>query len=274
MSVITAVDDGTLAEVFDALRSEVDAERDRTVAEIDAFAGFAERVSDLRPSQPSPGRPGGGGVTGGALSLDPQSRSSPGPADDAAAVRAAYEETVMSLPFYDDAYGESYEANVLEEFGPDVGTVLIQSGTFTPTVQSLLLSKVSEAISARETLRDTCDRERESIDWAEGELTRIRDEVEAIQIGDPEEWDFDALVVYHDTLGELAKECEQVAARRQADIDSCRHDFSLHEEEPDVGAFLYEEFPVTYPVLYLCSDLARRIESVRVDVERAVSGRP
>lgn len=274
MSLVTTVEEGALDEVLNSIRRVLRAERTRTEIEREAFEEFATRITKLQPSN----NPSAGDVehsepqdAGGVVALSYNPRSGLCATDDLTTIRHAYEETVMSVPFYEAEYGDTYEGSIREEFGPDVATVLTQSDCFSPIAKQLLLAKVDQSRAERETLIETCERERESVDEAAAVLKSIDDELQSVESIPFDDHRFGALEAHWTRLSTLQDKCESVVNMRQATINHHRTEYSLPVDAPDICVYLYEELETAYPILYLCSDLARRVENSRQQVERAIS---
>lgn len=274
MSGTATVGDGPLNEVFDSVRESLSAEQKRTEIERDAFEEFATRITDLQSSS-EPFAPNAAHKepqdAGGAVALQSQPVTEPSATDELATIRNAYEETVMSVPFYEAEYGDTYEESIRAEFGPDIATALTQSDSLSSVAKQVLLAKIEQARTEREELIETCEREHASVDEAATVLKPIDEELQSVESTSFDDHGFGALEAQRTRLLTLKDKCEQAAATRQATIHRHRTKYSLPVDAPDICVYLYEEFETAYPILCLCSDLARRIENCRQQVESALS---
>jgi len=274
MSVTATGRNRPLNEVVDSIRQSLRAEQKRTEIERDTFDEFAARITDLQsssePFAPSADRKVFQDASG-AVALRSQPVSEPSPTDELATIRNAYEETVMSVPFYEAEYGDTYEESIRAEFGPDIGTALTQSDSLSPVAKQALLAKVEQARSEREGLIETCEREFASVDEAASVLKPIDEELQSVESISFDGHGFGALEAHWARLSVLKDKCEHAATIRQATIHRHRTKYSLPVDAPDICVYLYEEFETAYPILSLCSDLARRIEESRQQVEHAMS---
>lgn len=274
MFIVTTVEEGTLDEVLDSVRRALHAERNRTEIEREAFKEFANRITDVQPSnKPSAWSSEHSELreANGAVALQSKPVSGPCATDELATIRNAYEETVMNVPFYEAEYGDTYGESIREEFGPDVATALTQSDCFSPTAKQALLTKVKQARTERELLIETCERERESVDEAVTVLKPVGVELRSFESIPFDDQGFDALEAHWNRLLTIKDKCEQAATTRQATIHHHRTEYNLPVDAPDICVYLYKEFETTYPILSLCSDLARRAENGRQQVECAMS---
>lgn len=243
----------------EAVEDRLDRERRRTVDELEAFRDFRGRVRELSPAAAHTGPPAAAAV-GNGTGADP------------ADVRLAYRETVMSVPHYERAYGDTYEQSVREEFGPDVGTALVRASTFDRRHKTALLSAVRSCERERERFVDLLVAERDSIERAAETLIPLADQLAAF-----DEMDFaaeppPALDAYRARLGVLADRAETVAADRQADLDEVSARFDLPNDRPEVTAYFYQDFPATHPVLALAAEAGTRASALRRRVELSLAG--
>lgn len=277
MSITTAVEDETLPAAFDRIRESLRAERTRTQAELAAFEAFGDRVADIQSTtagrQPTADQPLGHG-NGGAVAVGTRPAGRGAAPDPAEAIRTAYAETVMSLPFYESEYGEPYAESVRAEFGQELGTALTESACLGPACLDALQRKLEQIRTERRNLIETCEQEAESIDQAAADLRSVADEVASMEVRSADDRDFGALEAKWTRLGVLLDHVEDATAERQAVIDHHRAQYHLPVDAPDICAYLYAELPTSYPVLYLCSDLARDVEALRERIERAIQTAP
>lgn len=177
----------------------------------------------------------------------------------------------MSVPFYEAEYDDTSEESIQAEFGPDIATALIQSDDLSTIAIEVLLAKVEQARSEREALIETCECDQASVDEASTVLKPIAEELQAIESICFDDRGFGALEAHRDRLLTLTDKCEHAATTRQTTIHRHRTAYSLPIDAPDICMYLYDEFDTAYPILSFCSDLARRIENCRLQVERAMS---
>lgn len=273
----STVEERRVEEVVGSMRRALRTERERTELERDAFEAFADRITELQPSSSPPAvnsEPGSPQGMGGAAALQSTPVSRPSTSNKHSAIRNAYEETVMSVPFYEAEYGDTYEESIHGEFGPGVATAMTQPGGFSPLAKQFLLGKIKQARTDRVALLETCDRERDSVDDVATMLMPIVDGLRAIESSSFEEEGFDALASRRKKLRTLETRCEQTATMRQATIHRHRPKHNLPIDAPDICVYLYTELESSYPLLSLCIQLSQRIEDARQHVERALSTSP
>lgn len=274
MSVIATVRDRPLSEVVDSIRQSLHAEQKRTEIERNAFEKFATRITDLqsssKPFTPSADQ-GEFQDTSGTVALKSQPVSEPSPTDELATIRNAYQETIISVPFYEVEYGDTYEESIRVEFGPDIAIALTQSDSLSPVAKQALFAKIEQARSEREVLIETCEREFASVDEAASVLKPIDEELQSVESISFDDHGFGALEAHWTRLLILKDKCEHATIIRQATIHPHPTECSLPVDAPDICVYLYEKFETSYPILCLCADLARRIEDSRQQIEHAMS---
>lgn len=274
MPVTATVGDTSLEKVLDSIRQSLQVEQNRTEVERDAFEAFANKITDLQPTSgpvPSSAERTELQSAGGTVALQSQPASGPNVTDELATIRTAYEETVMSTPFYEAEYGDTYEESIQAEFGPDIAAVLTQSDSLSPVAKRVLLAKIEQARTEREVLLETCEREHASVDEAATVLKSIDEELQSVESIAFDDQGFGALEAHRDRLLTLKDKCDHAASIRQATIHHHRTEYSLPVDAPDICVYLYDEFETPYPILSLCSDLTRRMKQCRQQVERAMS---
>lgn len=274
MSVATTVGDEPLDEVLDSIRQAIQAERNRTEIERDAFAEFAARIADVQPSSKpfaSSTKPNELQDASGVVALQSRPVSEPGATDQLDRIRNAYQETVMSVHFYEAEYGDTYEESIRAEFGHDIAVSLTQSYSLSPVAKRGVLAKIEQARTEREALIESCEREHASVDEAATGLEPIHEELQSAESIPFDDLGFGALDARRTRLLTLKDKCEPVAITRQATIHHHHTEYDLPVDAPDICSYLYAEFDTAYPILHLCSDLTRRMENCRERVERAMS---
>jgi hypothetical protein len=270
MTPPTDIDVATVDELVDTVQSVLEEERERTTEELQAFEAFTDRVANLQPSH-SPHRNSVGTGQHGEGPVVAGSSAASQSIDDPAAIRRAYEETVMDVSFYDAEYGDDYEESVRSELGPEIAVAVTQPNCFGTTAKRALLTRIERAKRERERLLETCKRERDSLDDAASTLRSIGEELDTLSEVPLEQQRFGTLDAYRTRTQTLETQCDEVAATRQQIITQQRDRHQFGPDEPDFCNYLYKDIEPTYPILLLCSELARRATEQRKRVERAMS---
>lgn len=117
---------------------------------------------------------------------------------------------------------------------------------------------------------ETCVRERESLDATAETLCSVVSELDSIGALDPAADPVGTLEAWWNRLSRLREYCEEASENRQADINEQRSQYDLHIDAPDVRVYLYGSHHSAYPILTVCADLARRIDTIQTRHERAI----
>ncbi|WP_426963140.1 DUF7260 family protein [Haloparvum alkalitolerans] len=243
-----------IAAASDALRVE----RRKIVDEREAFAAFRDRLERIA-AEAVPAR-------------GPPLRSRVDPAGRGLrAVKAAYEETVMSVPHFAADYDETYEASVEAEFGADLALILTGQSAFDDRSRRTLIDRTETAIEERSVFLDTLDAEAESLEHGASVVAALREAVADLTDGRHADRDFGALDARRAQVPVLRRKCDALAARRQADLREQRRRMRLPSSFPNVPAYLYAGLDDRYPVLAAVGELGSRLDEARRDLERALA---
>jgi hypothetical protein len=219
-------------------------ERRRTADELEALQAFEDRVRTMTPEEQSFNERQPVGVTAAAAR----------PATGLKKVRDAYESTVMSVPHYLEEYDDSYVESLIGEFSPEIASALTGGTEFNSRCKRALLSAVSNAQTARESL-----------------LEAIREEYEEFRSLQFNEKQFGTLDAYRARLNVVTQQCEELSERRQAAIFDQRRIQRLPADVPDVTVYFYQSLDVDYPVMSLVAELVDTIADLKNRVERAMT---
>lgn len=250
----------TETDVLSAAGDRLAVEGRRIEDELAAFAAFEDAVRSI---DPSPGDDGAPAVIGpGAVSQQ---------TGGLAAVRSAYERTVMAVPHYEEEYGDTCEVSLVEEFGPDVAAAVLGCSSFTPQHKSVLVSAAAEARSGREAMARLVDDERAAVDRASDELGTVGDELAAVADAEFSDVAFGTLESARERLLNLEDRCEDGVDRRQETIARLRRRTLSPVDATDYREFCYHAIDVEYPVLSAYAEVLDRIRTRRREVEREMA---
>jgi hypothetical protein len=244
-------------------RTRVQAERDAVDARAGAYDAFIDRVRDV-PTAPTPSATPKATAAAGALSRGGASTD-----DRCRTVRNAFAETVRPHSIDDVDEPESLLETVQDELSDSIAVALAPTTepSFSPGVKDAVVSVAStrrtEATVLRRALvrEDTrLERAGELVDDVTGWITRA-DESPLSDLG------FGALKRRHETLASYRDRCDARAERRQEFLRGTTN------EGVDIGirhrrlvSYLYEDFPVEFPVLATIV----RLDAVCAKCQRAV----
>lgn len=243
-----------------AATGELQRERRRTADELEALQTFEDRVRTISPKRSVEDRQPLGVTT--AVSKPPGGLKK---------VREAYESTLMSVPHYLEEYDDSYVESLVGEFSPEIASALTDGTEFTRHCKQTVLSAVSSARSARESLLEAIDHEHESIRESKADLEQLERECGELRSVQFDEKQFGTLSAYHARLRVMTEQCEKRSRRRQNAIFDQRRIQRLPADVPDVTVYFYQSLDVDYPVMSAVAELLNVTEELKKQVERAMT---
>jgi hypothetical protein len=223
---------------LDVAKARVEEEKGAIEVEIRAFSEFRDAVQEVEPAVTRPKLP---------VNRSPARDAA---RDTLAEIRQAYRDTVMVVPHFDEEYGESLEANVTAELGPDCGDILRtdSQGEFTPVSKQTLLGRTTRLIEKRRAVKDNFDQESDSIAAAKRAVTELLDDVDDGVIPTWYREDFE------DAL-------EDIASDRQTALQGRLRQSRLGGH--DLCEYVYGEETWTYPVLTAVTRLRNSVSYSR-----------
>lgn len=255
-------DVSAVSDRLHAAADELRGERRRIADELEAFEAFERRVRSIDTATGPP-------VPAGQPRTIAAETSSAG--GGLGRVRDAYKATVMSVPHYDEDYGDTYRQSLAEEFAPDLAAALTEGTTFDERRKRAVLSAIAESKASRTSFLTDIDAERDSIEGAVETLSTVAVELEDLSAVPFAERSFGALDAYYSRLAVLEDKCETVSERRQATIFEQRRTRWLPAEVPDIAAYFYQDLDVEYPVMSAVAVLFGELADLRLSIERAMA---
>jgi hypothetical protein len=240
----------------------LDEEMKRLAAERDAFSKFAKRVSDIEAVETSTAVPASGGMV---------TTTSAVPDERMGRVADAYRETVMDVEHFDADYGEPIAENLAAEFGESIALAVVDGGQFTQQLKAAPLQSSREASRQREAFTSTPEAEAEPLEHAASTLAVVDDERESLAEAAPASRSYEQLVDDWHRLGELSERCRSIASERQERLRELSA--SMPPGEQDLHEYIYEELPVSHPVLADAASLSGAIDELRGRVLRSLTRR-
>jgi hypothetical protein len=242
---------------IETARRAVRRERRRTVDEREAFAAFRSAVREVpaergRPAVRTAAR---GLATGGAGTIR--------------TVHEAYGRTVMSVPHYDEEYGDTLAESLEVEFGATIAAGLLGHDRLTPELKRAVVEAAEASRLERERFVEALDAETVSLRESEERLVAVLEEVRAL--ADEPIPDFGAQDAVRARLGVLADECDAVADDRQATVREWHDRFAVPGDVPTLPGYLYAGLDTHYPVLATVAEVGEHVTRLRRRVERAMA---
>ncbi|ELZ59444.1 MULTISPECIES: hypothetical protein [unclassified Haloferax] len=257
-----AVSLGRLDDAREALR----AERRRCVDEREAFRSFRREVAASQATASTPnqtpaaatlvGQRGGRGGTDAALS----------------GLRRSYERTVMSVPHYDEEYGDDFGESFAAEFGPDVATAFRSASVLSAPLRRTIAAAAASSLDERGQFIDIVDEEAESVASMRGDIEDLLGRLDDLDRTPLSDRGFDALLALYGELSALRERLDGLVAARQETIS--HHRRTLSGLVPDVTEFFYADLSVRYPVLATFAAVGATLATATRRVERHLAATP
>jgi hypothetical protein len=249
--------DNRLAAAIEEIRIE----RRRTADELEALQSFEDEVRSI-PSEET-GFDDGLPVAVATATAEPTT--------GLRRVQEAYESTLMSVPHYLEEYDDTYIESLASEFSPEIASALTDATGFNDRCKQSVLSAVSNAQSARESLIDVVDRERESVREAKAEIDPLLEECRELGSVQFNQEDFGTLDAYRSRLQVIATKCRNRSDQRQDAIFDQRRIQKLPTDVPDVTVYFYQNLDIDYPVMSLIAEVMVAVTECRRRIERAMT---
>lgn len=241
------------------IETHVDDAIERVDAEVEHFenrlSGVEAFERELRDLQPTAGQPGGPPATdGGVGAISPAVRSNS--TSQCTKVRELFAETIY--PHSSSEGDESVIETINEELSQPV-SVALAPGTdqqFTPPLKQTILSATADRQAEIESMLHALDSERDSLVAARDEIQEITtwlceaDQTPLLQLN------FETLRDRHEVLDDHLQRCGQLETRRQNHVHGTTSQAGVAGvDHHQLVQFLYQSFPVSYPVLATLANL-------------------
>jgi hypothetical protein len=250
---------------------EVEADREFTDAEREAFRAFGEKIRSLSP-QSAPSGPAIAADSGTPPTVA-QTAATPDTQDGLETVRRRYEETVLAVPGTEDVYGESLSEHLSAEFGADLGAVVLEGDTLTPTVQSLLVSQATAAARERQQYLGVLDAEYDAVLDANERLQPTEAVLDEIDTSRLYRYSFEELFEYEGELRSASETCRGLLEDRQREIHDTPGHSGPRSDSTTLQEHLYRSLETSFPVLSTALEQLRTLSDRRRAVIRSIARR-
>jgi hypothetical protein len=244
-------------------RTRVQTELEIVEAKLEAAEDFLEAVEALSTaSAPSPTAdtsPTGAGLVRAASTAEDHCRT----------VRQVFTETIRPHSIDDLDGPEPLLETVRAELSEEVAVALAPTTdtSFTPAVKRAVVAEASSLRGETGVMRRALERERAGLDTAGDTVDDVvgwvvdADETPLTALG------FEALRERHETLARHRDRCERLAERRQAFLAGTTNDgVDVGLRHRRLVRYLYDDFPMDYPVLVTVA----RLDDACAQCQRAV----
>jgi hypothetical protein len=234
---------------------EIEAEREFTEAERDALEAFA---TDIRAMSVR----GGANVDTSAPVLAVGTSNT----EQLAQIRERYRETVMSVPNYDEIYGDEFDRSFAAEFGEDLAAVVEDGTQFSRPVRQLLVTQASTSIAERERHLDALETERRSVEAVGVQLAETEPLIERTNPRRLIHSSFEELLEYDREVRDAAADAQRLLEARQDEIHVNNRHVQRRPDGTFLQEYLYRALDTPFPVLAATLNRLRTL----VDRRRAV----
>ncbi|MFC4249432.1 hypothetical protein ACFOZ7_21285 [Natribaculum luteum] len=255
MTVTTTVD-----RALERVRTERDAVQDKRAA----LERFVARVEDVSVDPTPP--PTRASTTAGGGTLAARSSPTDGGRHE---VRTAFAETVRSHSVDDLDDDESLLETIASELSDSIATALgsTPDGAFTPDLKRAVLSSTRDRVDETQVVAAALDREATHLADVRDEIATITDWLVDADDTPLSECEFDELATRHDRLAAHRERCDRLVRDRQAHLAETTNQTAKGAvAHRTLVTYLYDDFPVDYPVLATVV----RLDAVCADCQRAV----
>lgn len=243
---------GHLTRIPDAIET-TRTEKEQIESEKRAFEEFAAEIRQLNTTDDC------GASAHGLLFRDPAEPA----ADSTATVRELYRETVMSVDHYEAEYGESLQANITAELGPDLGTAITTTDPLDQPLQRALARTSESAAYERAEFESVVDSELQSLTTAEKRIRNTTDMLDTVRHRDFGRRPSEGLQDTIEQLQTVEQECESLINDRQAEYVDAPEPNGVNFRD-----YLYAQHEWTHPVV---NDALDVIETVREVEQRLLA---
>lgn len=184
-------------------------------------------------------------------------------------LREAYVESVMSVPHFDDVYGESYRESLARELNEELAVAIATAEGLSPQLQRSLEDCVEQAIDGRESLIEFVETELETLASMGERLDEVVRELESILAQPLDEAGFYVLASSRSRLRSLEERCGDLLDERQAHVQR-EYRVSVAEID-DAARCLYGGCETTHPVLAAIGIVCARLDDARRALERRLA---
>lgn len=230
---------------IDRARTRVQAEQEAVEAKIGAFETFIDRVADLS-TDPIQSSPGITATAGTQLHLDSSTD------DPCRTVRTAFAETIRPHSVADVDGSESLLETIREEFTDTIAVALAPTteASFTTELEQMVVAEARTRRAEATALQEALGREEAHLDDAGTVVDDVTAWIAEANETPLTDLGFDALEDWHETLASHRDRCEDVAHQRQEFLQQTTNSsIEAGIRHESLVPYLYQEFPVDYPVL-------------------------
>ena len=258
MTATTSI--SSIGKTIESAKETVQIEQRRVTDEIEAYEQFATKLTTMSKTSPSH-------ATSGAF----DSTTEAGLIPETSSIKNLFEETVMSVPHYEEDYDESFTEHIAAEFTPEIALLLNETDWLTEQHTSVLDSYIHTAITERKDLAQTLEVEYDSVDHLGSQVHKRSQQVLEISHREFNCMDFGALEAHWRRLETITTKCDSIAADRLELIDSPTRAVGRSNSDISLNSYLYEDLAYDYPILATIGILGSCIYALQTQIERLMA---
>ncbi|MFQ3476708.1 hypothetical protein HKK80_10695 [Halonotius sp. F2-221B] len=258
MTVTTSI--SSIGTTIESAKETVQIEQRRVTDEIEAYEQFATKLTTISTTSLSH-------LTSGTFDTTVEQ----GVTSETRSIQNLFEETVMSVPHYEEDYDESFMKHIAAEFTPEIALLLNETEWLTEQHTSVLNSYIRTAITERKELAQALEVEYESVDHIGNQVHERAQEVLEISHREFNTMDFGALEAHWHRLEQIKTICDSIAADRQETIDSPTRAVACSNSDISMSRYLYQDLAYDYPILATIGILGSSIYALQTQIERLIA---
>jgi hypothetical protein len=173
----------------------------------------------------------------------------------------------MDVAHYHEEYDDTVVESISVELSPEIASVLISNGPFSPLLKERLIRAAEQSREQRQDFLLTLQKEEEELVLAHSSLEDIDTELSnKISRSEPSS-SFEKLFEVYTWLEDAERKCVKLLEERQKQRVTGHASVST-SKTPDLQTYLYTNLPVTYPVLADTTNLIGALRSFRQQISR------
>ena len=250
----------SIEDTIESAEEAIQIEQRRITAEIEAYQQFATKLATISTSAPP------------QPTLETQYGTVERPVNsEASSIQEFFEETVMSVPHYEEDYDEPFEEHISAEFTPEFALLLKESNHIAEQYTSVLESYTRSAITERKNLSKTLETEYDSVDHLGGQICELSQQFVEISHCEFNTMDFGSLEAYWRQLEIIITKLDRIAADRQQSINAPTRTAGDSNSDISLNRYLYQDLRCEYPILNTVGILGRCIHTTQTQIERIMT---
>jgi hypothetical protein len=177
----------------------------------------------------------------------------------------AYRKQVLETLDYEEVYGDSCYESIRTELTPSLADALTEDQPLTQQRKRNLLIATNTAIESRFALCEPIDRERNSLEGIQNDLTGIESTLRDLPNCSLRRLAFEKFVTVWESYDELLERCDELAETRQRDLQEYESLGGSLGETHAINDYLYAGLETQFPALRAVTEMRQTIEQYRED---------